>query len=669
MDWISVNACCSAASEAIARTSLGLNKFVREVRESRSELDAISTELHSLDGVLGLLSDDAASFPGPLAEQTPGVLDTCVTLIYELEGFVSALNRPSASNIDKKSRWMASRDRASHLRWTLGEYKLALGLAVDLVGVIKSQTSESEQGLSIDKQNTGCGRSNQDSGPAAEAARIIETAGNIRNDLQQNVALAKLGEYLDVLRAQAASAAGRHESQLSGNHRGPSTSVGGGAPDSAIDVGYDEETIALPDMQTQTTPPEQKGLHFEGWGEELDDFAGELNEMPVRAPPVPVRSVSRMSSSTASSTRSPRSTTSDSYRSRGMAGRFNDSRSSGFSASSRFAPHRSVQERCYTPATELSYPMGDFRSPRSSACAQIYNPIWENPRPIVPSRPTTSNSEKPPLHPETGIPRRSSSKFSTTLRSLLHKRSSERPDDERAGVGPDAVFGVPLAKSIQVAKGIASTRHGGGGSSARTARDYPLCVLRCIYYIRDCGLETPHVFGADANQLLLAQLKEIFNSPETGYGKDLDWSRFTVYEAADLILLFLSELPKPLVSESVAKHWISLSKQANVPGTLGLRLDQGIDFWEEAFLGIHSPARELFKLLLNLWADIADASAVNEMTAERLAGRVLRPLMHASVARHQTEFLLGLAFMIRKRSEYNLAARGVGRKRSNAAFQ
>jgi hypothetical protein len=55
------------------------------------------------------------------------------------------------------------------------------------------------------------------------------------------------------------------------------------------------------------------------------------------------------------------------------------------------------------------------------------------------------------------------------------------------------------------------------------------------------------------------------------------------------------------------------------------------------------------------------------MTAERLAGRLLRPLMHAPPARDQTDLMLGLAFMIRKRSEYNLAANGVSR-RSNAAF-
>jgi hypothetical protein len=217
---------------------------------------------------------------------------------------------------------------------------------------------------------------------------------------------------------------------------------------------------------------------------------------------------------------------------------------------------------------------------------------------------------------------------------------------------------------MQVAKGIASTAHSSGRRSERVTREYPLCVLRCVCHILDCGLDAPHIFGLDGDQVRVAQLIEVFSSAETGYGKELDWSHFTVYDAADVILLFLSELPKPLIPEPVGKRWIALSRQA----TAGLaRLDQGLDFWEEALTGMHGPGRALFKLLLNLWGDIADAADANEMTAERLAGRLIRPLMHALAAHDHLDFMLGLAFLIRKRSEYNLAARGVMRK-SNAAF-
>lgn len=225
-----------------------------------------------------------------------------------------------------------------------------------------------------------------------------------------------------------------------------------------------------------------------------------------------------------------------------------------------------------------------------------------------------------------------------------------------------AVFGVPLAESILVARGLAGAQHEGGG---RSSREYPLCVLRCVYFIRDGGIQIPDIFGQDSSEASLGQLKAIFGSPEASYGKMLDWTFFTAHDAANLILVFLSELPQPLVPETVAKRWIVLSRQATIRGSLAVRLDQGLDFWEEAFTGLHGPSRCLFKLLLNLWSDVVDEAHTNDMTAERLAGRLIRPLMHLSAEKHDTDILLGLAFIIRKRSEYNMTLRG---RRSNAAF-
>jgi len=87
-------------------------------------------------------------------------------------------------------------------------------------------------------------------------------------------------------------------------------------------------------------------------------------------------------------------------------------------------------------------------------------------------------------------------------------------------------------------------------------------------------------------------------------------------------------------------------------------------------MGLKGREKALFKLLLGLWGEVADGEEVNDMTAERLAGRVMGPLMHKGVGEGRgsgdTDVLLGLAFMIRKRAEYNVTLRGGGR--SNAAF-
>jgi GTPase-activating protein SAC7 len=212
----------------------------------------------------------------------------------------------------------------------------------------------------------------------------------------------------------------------------------------------------------------------------------------------------------------------------------------------------------------------------------------------------------------------------------------------------NAVFGVSLSKSIQIAKGTAKTHHNGTGSSRR---DFPLCIHMCCTFLKNEGVEAPEIFSEPGDPLRVHKLKEIFSRPPT-YGEDINWTNFGVYDAADLILLYLAQLPRPLVSEMTAKRWIKLSRQATISGSKGTRADQCIDFWEEALGTLRGPSRTLFKLLLNLWADIAEAADSNDMTAERLADVLLKPLMHNFTYKHKTDFMLAVAFMIRKRIEY-----------------
>ncbi|KAK4187942.1 putative GTPase-activating protein [Podospora australis] len=740
-----MNTGCFAASNAIARTSVALSKFVREVRESRSELDTISSELHSLDGVLEILRDDAASFPPFLAEQTPSALDCCLTLINELEGCIAVLNRPGVSRVDKKSRWQASRDHINRLHWTLGRYNVALGLAVDFVGASKPQTNEDDP--DVDEL-------------ADVAARIIAVTDEPQPEMRQTRALTTLQQYFDTLREYANLSApptrkAESKQQL---HELPTTkspslkapSSAGEAPDSAIEMGYDEHSFSPKQQyqQSQSPPPLRikpssqelpVGRSIDGtFFDEMDEFSGELHEMPPngtrptrdvrgRVPPPPPRSSSRLAQSPAITSfnhhqhphhrHSPSDTDSNYHGSVSNAGgssiasrnssasnstttHHKDSRIWSFGSPPHSASLYPVSEHpsqlgYRTAGTELSShgsqsDSHSYRSDsrRSSGMNQSQCSVFENPRPGVPppssvppsmareiNRPPTATSSSfmnfsPPSSPraESTSGRRTGSRLGSAFSRLgLRSKQSSNPLSPSAAELVEAatagnVFGVPLANSMRVAKGLASTTHDTGGSGGgRGARDYPLCILRCVYYIKDMGLDIPHVFGQDGDFQRVAALKEIFSSADTGYGKMLDWRDYTVFDAADLILVFLNELPKPLIPESLAKRWVKLSKQATVAGSMALRIDQGIDFWEESMMGIKGPERALFKLLLNMWGDIADLADKNEMTAERLAGRVMRPLLHNTNTGKEkdksTDLLLGLAFMIRKRSEYSAQLR------------
>ena len=85
-----------------------------------------------------------------------------------------------------------------------------------------------------------------------------------------------------------------------------------------------------------------------------------------------------------------------------------------------------------------------------------------------------------------------------------------------------------------------------------------------------------------------------------------------------------------------------------------MRVEQSLDFWEEALVGIKGgPERGTVKLLLGLWGEVAKQAEINEMTAERLADCVMDSLMGITTVhrRNRTDYLLGLAFLIRKRAE------------------
>lgn len=288
---------------------------------------------------------------------------------------------------------------------------------------------------------------------------------------------------------------------------------------------------------------------------------------------------------------------------------------------------------------------------------------------------STSSGKAPRTSTGTAASVRSTgSRMSSVFSRMTSWKSSNKIKEETVAeeTEPDDIFGVSLKKSMQIACATVRTHHNGSKGSSR--REFPRVILTCVSFIKENdGIKAPNIFGEnysmdfDTDHLMrVAELKQSFSTaPHYGEG-NIEWDQYDVYDAAEMIVLFLQQLPKPLITEAVAKRWIVLSRQASVPGSMGLRLDSCIDFWDEALLGVRGPARSMFKLLLNLWGDIADAAEINDMTAERLASRLLNPLMHLPVGKYTTDLMLGLAFLIRKRSEYAIMLRE-GRQ-SKAAF-
>jgi hypothetical protein len=125
-------ASCTAAAAALSRTSAAIHRFVRQSRRARADLEAVSAELHSLCGVVDLLRDDAPAFPEELARQTPALLRHCVGVLDELDACLDGAGR-SHGDSDPRLHWLEQRQRVGELRVALEGYRMALGMALDVV--------------------------------------------------------------------------------------------------------------------------------------------------------------------------------------------------------------------------------------------------------------------------------------------------------------------------------------------------------------------------------------------------------------------------------------------------------------------------------------------------------------------------------------------------------
>ncbi|KAK3323209.1 hypothetical protein B0T19DRAFT_401550 [Cercophora scortea] len=284
----------------------------------------------------------------------------------------------------------------------------------------------------------------------------------------------------------------------------------------------------------------------------------------------------------------------------------------------------------------------------------------------------------------------SSSQSTSTLQNKKQKKENENNNNNNPKAG--AFFGVDLKQSINVAPMRIRISHKGRSTSYRT---FPLGVYKCCEFIRSSGCTDANLFSS-ADAYNVSQLKQIFNTGPS-YGESFTFASnpdYTVYDAARLILIFLSELPKPLVSNSVLKSWIMLARQEGaIEPPCPQRLDTGLDFWAEALNRLPMANRSLVKHLLNLFAEIlisraapshgsgsgsGSGDAINEADARRLAASVARALFHTdegkfggrkTAAVHPT---LALAFLIVKRGEYmgslgkvDMVMGGAGRRESN----
>ncbi|KAJ2906275.1 uncharacterized protein MKZ38_002354 [Zalerion maritima] len=160
MDPFSIATGCVGLASAVTKVSIVLGTFVRDVRESRSDVDSVARELLSLKTVLELLADDVGrlNVPPNLAEQISGVICHCTDVIRDLERCIERYNE---TKVKGKLTWATTgKGDMARLRSALEAHKSTLGISLDMLSLtsmreLQQTTTSVDQNTSAILNQTG----------------------------------------------------------------------------------------------------------------------------------------------------------------------------------------------------------------------------------------------------------------------------------------------------------------------------------------------------------------------------------------------------------------------------------------------------------------------------------------------------------------------------------
>ncbi|KAI8321616.1 RhoGAP-domain-containing protein, partial [Martensiomyces pterosporus] len=109
-------------------------------------------------------------------------------------------------------------------------------------------------------------------------------------------------------------------------------------------------------------------------------------------------------------------------------------------------------------------------------------------------------------------------------------------------VSEATLFGIPLARATQVA-GMRVGVFAGSDEPCVV----PTVVAVCGRHLREHGQQTQGIFRVNGSMKRVQKLQDQFNEPPT-YGRHIEWTGYTLHDAATLLRRYLISLPEPVIS-------------------------------------------------------------------------------------------------------------------------
>ena len=252
---------------------------------------------------------------------------------------------------------------------------------------------------------------------------------------------------------------------------------------------------------------------------------------------------------------------------------------------------------------------------------------------------------------------------------------------------PVGIFGVPLEVSIKYANVAISLTN--EQNESYVYGYVPIVVAKCGVFLKEKGnMIYTHLFSFLAYSLILAtdvegifrlsgsakrikELQVVFDSPDR-YGKGLDWTGYTVHDAANILRRYLNQLPQPIVPLTFYERCRDplRSHQAQAVGDMEAQAQDVGDFDHDAAIVTYQRLitelpplnRQLLLYILDLLAVFASKSELNRMTSANLAA-IFQPgmLSHPSHDMEPPEYRLSqdvIIFLIENQDNFLVGMSG-----------
>ncbi|KAH0559597.1 hypothetical protein GP486_003891 [Trichoglossum hirsutum] len=234
---------------------------------------------------------------------------------------------------------------------------------------------------------------------------------------------------------------------------------------------------------------------------------------------------------------------------------------------------------------------------------------------------------------------------------------------------PTGIFGVPLQVSIKYANVAISLTDAEGKSFIYGY--VPIVVAKCGVFLKEKATDIEGIFRLSGSAKRIKDLQAIFNSPDR-YGKGLDWSGYTVHDAANILRRYLNNLPEPIIPlefydrfrDPIRNHAMQAvgDTEAQAEDVGDFDNDAAIKVYQQLITQLPPLNRQLLLYILDLLAVFASKSDLNRMTSANLSA-IFQPgiLSHPTHDMSPAEYRLSqdvLIFLIENQDHFLIGMTG-----------